>query len=223
LAQVFKIKRLLSSQGRLHSLSRMPSASARASSKGHSIGGKVNAGLLESKKGSALGLQGGAKGDGSINLGVGRIGYGAEAKGQSGVRFGKDHVGGGAGASAWAKDTLTIGDKKNGVKGEISVGAEMSGDGQLGRHTKGALTLACGVRGGAAATGGNGGKVSGGFARNAGFGVGAEAGVNDKGSSVVGAEAAGFGGGVSLGGDHLIGGKVKAFGFDVALQIPKLW
>ena len=61
-----------------------------------------------------------------------------------------------------------------------------------------------------------------GYGRGVGLGVGGESGINEQGSLVAEAQAGGFGGGFSIGGDHSFGVKAVVFGVDVSIKLPRL-
>lgn len=106
---------------------------------------------------------------------------------------------------------------------EIGYNVGVGADAEVGKMTGAGVSIGAGLEAEADTKFGDGGKVGVGFGNGRGFGAGGKAGVDEKGSVVAEAEAGGFGGGFSAGGDHAVGVKVKAFGLGVEVKIPKFW
>lgn len=136
-----------------------------------------------------------------------------------GVYAGRDVVGADLGVRAWEEVGAHLGP----LEANVKTGGEFGAHAQVGRLTKAGVKCKAGVSAGTKAKFGDGGAVGVGFGRGQGFGAGGEVGLNDKGSAVANGEAGGFGGGLSVGGDHLIGVSAKAFGINVDLKLPKFF
>ena len=155
---------------------------------------------------------------------AGKTGAYNHNKASAGVKG--DEYGAGVNAKAFTKGKAGVRTHNDaGVDIGVEVGYDVGVgvEAEVGMMTGAGVKIGAGVTAGADTQFGDGGKAGVQFGGGKGFGAGGKAGVDSKGSVVVEGEALGFGGGFSAGGDHLVGAKVKAFGVEVNLNIPKFW